>query len=66
MKIKRIADYNMALHLTFACSRCEAEVDKGDRFCYNCGHKLSALPDEIKMQKAADILTNALRKGAEK
>lgn len=62
MKIKYINGRNTTLWFTFACSQCDAEVDGGDRFCYNCGHKLSALPREMYMQKAADILTAALRK----
>ena len=62
MKIKYINSQGDKVWFTHACSKCEAEVDRGDRFCYNCGHKLSALPDEIEMRKAADILTDALRK----
>lgn len=62
MKIKYINGQNTTLWFTFACSQCDAEVSEGTRFCYNCGHKLSALPREMYMQKAADILTDALRK----
>ena len=58
----RVSESNAKVWLTFMCSQCNHSVNKGDRFCRNCGHKLSDMLDEVDMQKAADILTDALRK----
>lgn len=63
MKIMRIDSRTDKVRFTHACSKCGAEVtNRGANYCYNCGNRLSALPDEVSMSDAADILTAALHK----
>ena len=61
MKIKYINSQGDRLWFTHACSKCGAEVtNRGANYCYGCGHRLSALPKEVPMSDAADVLTAAL------
>lgn len=62
MKINRINSQGAGLWFTFACSRCGDEVEKEDAFCKHCGKKLSPLPIELEMDRAAELLTADLRK----
>ena len=62
MKINRINSQGAELWFTFACSRCGDEVEKEDAFCKHCGKKLSPLPIELEMDRAAELLTADLRK----
>lgn len=50
------------LWFTFACSKCGDKVEEEDAFSKHCGKKLSPLPIEVEMDRAAELLTADLRK----
>lgn len=61
MKYKRLNNQGIRVYFDAACSKCGKDVDISDKFCRNCGHELSQLPVEISMDKACEILTQAVR-----
>lgn len=61
MKYKRLRLNNQGICFDAACSMCGKDVGISDKFCRNCGHKLSQLPAEIIMDKACEILTQGVR-----
>lgn len=63
MKYTRLNNQNIRVYFKTACSMCGKDVDISDKFCRNCGHKLSQLPAEISMDKACKIITEAVREG---
>ena len=60
MKYKRLY-FQGGVRFNVACSQCGKDVGISDKFCRNCGHKLSQLPAEISMDKACEILTKGVR-----
>lgn len=61
MKYKRLKDLDIQVYFDTACSMCGKDVGISDKFCRNCGHKLSQLPTEISMDKVCEILTQGVR-----
>lgn len=61
MKYKRLESQGTQVRFDAACSMCGKDVGVSDKFCRNCGHKLSQLPTEISMDKACEILTQGVR-----
>lgn len=62
MKYKRLILNNPGeVRFDAVCSMCGKDVGISDRFCRDCGHKLSQLPAEISMDKVGELLTQAVR-----
>jgi len=51
---------NKNARMVLVCSECECGVDQCDKFCRNCGRKLSRIKEYIPMKEILGLINGSL------